>query len=118
MRRVLALLVVAAALLVGGAYAQPRDERAPATSAYRIAALPALQGELLAAINALRASKGLRALRVSPALSQTALGHSQSMAEHGFFDHAGFDGSPFWTRIKQKYRPLPRSRWRVGENMV
>jgi uncharacterized protein YkwD len=118
MRRVLALLVVAAVLLAGSAYARPRGEGAPPTSAFRIAALPALQDELLAAINELRASKGLHALRISPVLSHTALGHSQSMAEHGFFDHAGFDGSPFWTRIKQKYRPLPGSRWRVGENMV
>jgi uncharacterized protein YkwD len=40
------------------------------------------------------------------------------MAQRGFFSHDGANGSPFWTRIKPKYRPQPGNTWAVGENMV
>jgi uncharacterized protein YkwD len=77
-----------------------------------------LQAQVLHAINDLRRAKGLGELRLNSALSSTALGHSVSMAQHGFFGHSGWNGSPFWQRIKPKYRPLPNSNWGVGENLV
>jgi len=114
--RKLVLLFVAAALIAGTADARPRDDRVPASS--RISGVPALQDQVLSAINDLRRSKGLTELTVNPALSLAALGHSQSMALHGYFTHEGWNGSPFWTRIKAKYRPQPGNKWNVGENLV
>jgi uncharacterized protein YkwD len=112
----LVLLFVAAALLAGTADARPRDSRVPASST--VAAVPALQDQVLAAINELRESKNLTPLTLNPALSLAAFGHSQSMAQHGYFSHDGWNGSPFWSRIKPKYRPQLGNRWGVGENMV
>ena len=117
MGRKLVLLFIAAAIVAGTADARPRDNRAPASSAH-VFTIPELQTQVLAAINDLRQSRGLRELQLSGALSLAALGHSQSMAQHGYFSHAGYNGSPFWTRIKPKYRPQPGSYWGVGENMV
>ncbi len=57
-------------------------------------------------------------LTLNPVLSLAALGHSQSMALHGYFNHEGRNGSPFWMRIKPKYRPQLGNKWGVGENMV
>ena len=77
-----------------------------------------LEGQVLDALNRVRLAHGLGRLRVNAALSQAALGHSESMAERGFFAHEGFDGSAFWTRIKPKYPPRPGAFWGVGENLV
>jgi uncharacterized protein YkwD len=120
-RCALALVVATLTLAVGAAdaAARPRNDRTPVTvSTRQISEMPDLQAEVLHAINDLRREKGLRGLRLSSALSTTALGHSVSMAQHGFFSHSGWDGSPFWHRIKPKYRPLPNSNWGVGENLV
>jgi uncharacterized protein YkwD len=121
MRFAMPLVLVAAVLTAGAAHAAalPRADRARATvSAQQISQVPGLQAEVLAAINELRLSKGLSEVRLNSALSRAALGHSLSMAEHGFFSHSGWNGSPFWQRIKAKYKPLPSSHWSVGENMV
>jgi uncharacterized protein YkwD len=114
--RKLILLLVAAALVAGTADARPRDDRVPASS--RISGVPALQDQLLNAINDLRRSKDLAELTLNPALSLAARGHSQSMAMHGYFTHEGWNGSSFWARIKPKYRPQLGNEWSVGENMV
>ncbi|HSS74669.1 MAG TPA: CAP domain-containing protein [Gaiellaceae bacterium] len=116
MGRKLVLLLVAAALVAGTADARPRDDRAPLSS--RVSGVPALQDRVLTAINDLRKSNGLSELTLNPALSLAALGHSQSMAMHGYFTHEGWNGSPFWTRIKPKYRPQLGNRWFVGENLI
>ena len=42
--------------------------------------------------------QGLRELQLNGALSRAALGHSFSMAKHGYFGHSGWNGSPFWQR--------------------
>jgi uncharacterized protein YkwD len=116
--RKLVLVLVAAALVAGSAQARSRHDRAPASSSARVSAIPGLQGQVLSAINDLRRSNGLKELRLSPALSLAALGHSLSMAQHGFFSHDGYDGRPFWSRIKPKYRPQRGSFWAAGENLV
>jgi uncharacterized protein YkwD len=115
--RNLVLVLVVAALVAGTADAKPRDNRAPAGSS-SVATVPDLQSQVLAAINDLRRSKGLHPLQLNNGLSVAALGHSQSMAKHGFFSHEGYNGSPFWARIKPHYRPLRGNFWGVGENMV
>jgi uncharacterized protein YkwD len=117
----LVFVLVACALPVAIAEAAtPRPgDRAPAGSrlARGVVQEPELQNEVLAAINALRRSKGLRELRPNSALSRTALAHSVSMATHGFFEHSGWDGSAFWQRIKSGYPPR-QGAWSVGENLV
>ena len=121
MRFALALVLVSSVLSAGAAQAAalPRADRGHTTvSAQQLSQVPGLQTEVLAAINELRLSKGLSEVRLNSALSRSALGHSLSMAEHGFFSHSGWNGSPFWQRIKAKYKPLLRSHWSVGENMV
>jgi uncharacterized protein YkwD len=80
--------------------------------------VPKLIGGTLSAINDVRRTRGLSELRLSRALSSTALGHSASMAKHGFFSHDGYDGLAFWRRIEARYRPRGSSLWRVGENMA
>lgn len=116
---VLVLVAWALSTAAAGGAALPRDDRAPATaSASAITQVPGLEAQVLTAINQLRREQGLTPLRLNRALSLAALGHSVSMAEHGFFRHAGYDGSSFWRRIKPRYRPRPGAYWGVGENMV
>jgi uncharacterized protein YkwD len=115
----LALLFLATMLTAGTADARTQASHGPTrASSSRIIRIPDLQVQVLTAINDLRQSKGLTPLRLNGALSDAALGHSESMAERGFFEHTGSDGSPFWTRIKPKYPPVQGSQWGVGENLV
>ena len=107
-KRTLVFLLVGAALVAGTADAKPADGVTARD----------LQLQVLTAINDLRTSRGLPALKLNRGLSAAALGHSQSMAKFGYFSHEGRDGSAFWTRIKPRYRPLPGSSWGVGENLV
>ena len=122
MRRFALALVLAASALpaaAADAVVLPRDTRGPAVAATKqISEMPDLQAEVLVAINDLRRTKGLSELRLNRALSLAALGHSVSMAQHGFFSHSGWNGSAFWERIKPKYRPPPNGYWGVGENLV
>lgn len=77
-----------------------------------------LEGQVLAAINDVRRERGLRELRLNPFLANAATQHSLSMAEHGLFQHASADGSPWWKRDLAVY---PRGKyrfWSVGENMA
>jgi uncharacterized protein YkwD len=117
----LPVVLVAAALAAGTADAGVRSghDGAPATaSGQQISEVQDLQAQVLVAINELRREHGLRELQLNGALSRAALGHSFSMAKHGFFSHSGWNGSPFWQRIKPNYRPHPTSNWAVGENML
>jgi uncharacterized protein YkwD len=75
---------------------------APVTAGTRATcSLPGFQAELLAAVNAARASGatcGSQTLPAAPALSwnaaltQAALVHSDDMVAHNFFSHTGSDG--------------------------
>jgi uncharacterized protein YkwD len=113
------MAVGALAAAAAGAAAQSRDGRTPAnTATTQVTEVAGLEAQVLSAINAFRREQGLPVLRASRALALAALGHSTSMAEHGFFRHAGWDGSPFWRRIKPNYPPQPGTPWGVGENMV
>jgi uncharacterized protein YkwD len=114
--RILVLVFVAAALVAGTADARPRVDRAPAS--VQVATVSELESDVLTAINDLRRENGLSELRLNASLSLAALGHSQSMAKRGFFSHDGYNGAPFWTRIKPKYRPQRGKFWGIGENMV
>jgi uncharacterized protein YkwD len=83
-----------------------------------ITEVPTLETKVLAAINDLRRSRGLKPLRASLPLAAAARQHSVSMAKHGYFDHASLNGLPFWKRVEAKYRPRGGRFWSVGENMA
>jgi uncharacterized protein YkwD len=115
-RRALAAAVLLAWALAAAAPATV--VAAGGTSSPRAAGVPRLITATLSAINDIRRSHGLAELRLNRALSSTALGHSASMARHGYFSHDSHDGSEFWTRIKSSYPPRAGFLWRVGENMA
>ena len=62
-------------------------------------------------------AEGLRALTVSPALRNAALGHTASMLENGFFDHSSLDGTSASDRIERSYPMRPSKPWAVGETL-
>jgi len=121
MRRLLIGLATAAVLLAAGfsgvtSSAATSSGTNSAVSA-RMAGLPLLQNQVLASINELRRKQGLVPLKANPALAAAAFEQSASMAEHGFFAHESYGGSPFWKRVAAKYAGRSGS-WSVGENLV
>ena len=88
---------------------RPARTEAPATRS--ITEVAELERQVLSAVNAVRKEHGLVALRLNRALGDAALGHTRSMAEHGFFRHASYDGSAFWRRIKPVYKPVQGRFW-------
>lgn len=67
------------------------------------AALPAnaMEQATVDWVNALRRPRGRKMLRWSPVLAQVAQGHADDMAQGGFFDHAGSDGSDIGDRMRR-----------------
>jgi uncharacterized protein YkwD len=80
--------------------------------------IPAVEAEMLATINRIRATRRLYPLRSSAALNASAGQHSLDMARLGYFDHASPNGAPFWRRVQRYYRPRGFRSWSVGENIV
>jgi len=117
---VIAVALVGAGNASGRASARAPDawtQRTPqATLTARVRHLPALEEQVLAAINELRQEHGLVALRLNPQLAATARQHSLSMAKHGYFEHTSLDGSAFWKRDR-KYGGHSRL-WALGENLA
>ena len=111
-----AVLVAAGVVAVSSSAATSRGSSSTVRSA-RLVGLPQLQTQVLAGINDLRRKAGLVPLRASSGLSAAAYEQSVSMAEHGFFDHASYGGSPFWKRVAARYATGAGS-WSVGENLV
>jgi uncharacterized protein YkwD len=122
MRRLL-IGVAAAVVLATAGVAAVSSSAATAGGAHestgsaRLISLPQLENQVLVRINDLRRKAGLVPLRPSGALGVAALEQSASMAEHGFFAHASYGGSPFWQRIAAKYASRADS-WSVGENLL
>jgi uncharacterized protein YkwD len=119
------ILVIAAALLGAGnasgrasaTAARTGTQRTPqAGLATRVRHLPALEEQVVAAINDLRQEHGLLALKLNRQLAASARHHSLSMAEHGYFEHSSLDGSTVWKRDR-KYAGGSRH-WAVGENLA
>ena len=52
-------------------------------------------------VNAYRKEKGLRPLRLQPALTEAARAHSQDLAKWDRISHFGSDGSNPWDRVKR-----------------
>lgn len=109
----LAIAVAAGALVIAGllaasALATGRSEKS----------LPALDRQVLAAVNRFRVVHGLAALRESTALDSSARQHSLEMGRVGYFDHPSADGTAFWKRIRHYYADEGYSYWSVGENLL
>ena len=111
--RIRALLSLCLVLAVAVA-AAPATARHDAADVTRVADL---ERGVLAQINELRRSHGLRALRANAGLAAAASAHSTAMARRGFFAHESADGTEFWRRIS-RYYPRRRSSWSVGENLL
>src|SRR6266540_3749947 len=78
----------------------------------------ALEAAVLANVNQIRASHGLRALKLSNRLSAAADQQSQAMGSMGFFSHNSKDGTAFWKRIRRYYTDRNYRYWSVGENLL
>jgi uncharacterized protein YkwD len=117
MPRTLAALTFAALALTGTAAGGVRTPSV-ASASHGIEAAAGLEQQTLAAINAVRHEQGLAPLRLNGQLAAAAREHSRLMAEHGFFDHASYNGSTFWRRIAGVYAPVKGHAWGAGENMV
>lgn len=95
--------------------AKPARPAAPVASS---AILSAYEADIVRRMNAIRAARGLRALRVSRQLSAAAAFHTNQMGLRGFFEHESANGAEFWKRIERFY-PSRRARsWSVGENIL
>ena len=115
MRRARALWLVAlTALVTVGLLASS----ALATSRSSTRSLGTLNHQIFAAINKLRTSHGLVALKESKALDRSALAHSLQMGQKSFFGHNSANGEPFYVRIKRYYHPTGYAHWAVGENLL
>jgi uncharacterized protein YkwD len=81
-------------------------------------AMAALEGSVVARMNAVRRSHGLRALRMSRRLRTAAIFHSKDMGRRGYFEHDSLTGTSFWRRIERFYPSRGFSFWTVGENLL
>ena len=77
-----------------------------------------MERELLAAINGVRAQRGLRPFRSSRSLRAAAFTHSAQMARRGYFEHSSANGTPFWQRILRFYPDRGFRDWGVAENIA
>lgn len=90
------------ALLLGG------------SPAFAVDASPRLEAQVLAAVNAQRAQRGLSPLQPTAALRELARQHSRHMLESGRLSHEGPEGRPLAARMQRAgvgYRM-------VGENVA
>ena len=77
-----------------------------------------LNHQIASAINVYRHVHGLRPLRVSIHLNNSALQHSAEMGARGYFDHPSANGTAFWKRIQSFYSSSHYPYWTVGENLL
>lgn len=108
--------LLAAALSVLAATAAPAPAAAAATS--NLSAQDALEAPLLAELNRVRASHGLRPVTASIPLARAADAHAASMGRIGYFSHTSADGTTFDKRIGRFYPAASFKLWKVGENLL
>jgi len=111
-RFVLSLLAVAALALSISTGASAGD---PTRSIQRVAPL---ETQVLAKINAIRASHGLHPLSLSTPLSAAAEQHSSQMARLGYFSHDSAGGGSMGNRVGHYYGSRGHRYWSVGENLL
>jgi len=118
--RTRAALATAAAILVAGASVSAVSAAAPPRSNARnlVTALPSLDQQVIAGIDAARGQRGLARLRLSIRLRAAARFHSWEMARHGFFSHDSANGASPWVRLARYYPSAGYTRWQVGETLL
>jgi uncharacterized protein YkwD len=107
------ILVVAFALLLAVA-AAPVSGAEPVASTQRMSVV---EQNVVREVNRVRAAHELRSLNASPGLRSSAVSHSRTMLQEGFFDHTAPDGGEFSQRIRRFYAPRSGAAWIVGENL-
>jgi uncharacterized protein YkwD len=112
-RHVRAALATAAAILVAGA-----SVGAASSAPSPVTALPALDQQVVAAINTARAKRGLVRLRLSLRLRAAARSHSYDMALHGFFSHDSSNGASMGKRLARYYPSAGYGFWQIGETLL
>ncbi len=90
----------------------------PATASASIT-LTAKEKAVVAAVNKIRASRGLAKLTVKASLVRAARGHATEMGAEQYFSHDSADGEVFSSRIiRFGYDREGYSFWKVGENIA
>lgn len=110
----LAIAMLAITVVVSGA--QARSSRVAKTAT--ATATTGFEVEIVTEINVVRAYHGLRPLRLSTHLEQSARGHSRQMAESGYFSHNSKDGTSYVARIRRHFAERGYRYWAVGENLL
>ena len=103
-------------LSVPSAYASEACSAADAAASQ--ASKRALVRATLCVLNAERARRDLRPLRLSLRLSTAARRHSRAMVRSKFFSHDSADGASFVDRIRRTGYLSGASGWYVGENIA
>lgn len=117
-RPLLAVVAILAALLVAAPAASAARGCQSANASVKKTSNRALVRATLCVLNAQRAQRHLRPLRLSRKLSKAARGHSRAMARRRFFSHTSPNGTDFLERIRRTgYLSGARS-WAVGENIA
>ena len=80
--------------------------------------MAALESSVVARMNAVRRSHGLRPLRLNRRLHAAAVFHSKDMGRRGYFEHDSLTCAPFWRRIERFYPSRGFRSWTVGENLL
>ena len=111
--RIRTALAAASAILVAGV-----SVGAASSAATTIIALPSLDQQVIAGINAARVQHGLGRLRLSLNLRAAARFHSYDMARHGFFSHNSANGASASTRLAHYYPSTGYTSWQVGETLL
>jgi uncharacterized protein YkwD len=107
-----ALVVCGFALLVAAvAPGLGRSANGSGTSA------SAYERSVVAAMNDVRVSHGLRPLKLDASLNAAARQHTFEMLNVGYFEHESANGGAFSTRIARFYK-AGAGTWQVGENLL
>lgn len=118
-RPIVAVAAAALALLVA---APPASAASRACSSANAAASQVSKRVLVRAtlcvLNAERARRDLRPLRLNRRLSRAARRHSRAMARKRFFSHTSPGGRTFVDRIRRTGYLRGARRWNIGENIA
>lgn len=118
-RPIVAVAAAALALLVA---APPASAASRACSSANAAASQVSKRVLVRAtlcvLNAERARRDLRPLRLNRRLSRAARRHSRAMARKRFFSHTSPGGRTFMDRIRRTGYLRGARRWNIGENIA
>jgi uncharacterized protein YkwD len=119
-----AAAISAGVLAFAGAPAASADSDAPAACSSAASGIPgqvsrhSMSNATLCLVNAERAKRGMRPLRINRRLSRAAYHHAADMVRRDYFSHYTPIGTSFVERIRRTgYLKGPRA-WIIGENLA